>query len=341
MDKLRVGVIGMGRFGELHGAAYKRMDSVILTALSSRKQEHAERMGEKYGAKAYTDYHELLKDPEVDAVSICVPPGAQKEIAVSAMKAGKHVLLEKPVAVTMEDALAIAETTKITGVTAMVGYVERFNPSLRRTKALIQNGKIGQVYKVSSRRASKFGVKPDWVFSEVGMMIHNVGHDLDILRWLIEDDVESVFAMGGSYMRRVPGQPDNLTLLLRFKRGGMGLIENSWTLPSKYSMEENDMYVDIMGTEGVLKVNNFDQTIAMCNETVGFWNPGILRWPGGVLEDSGVEHYALKDELEYFVKAVQKKAPPVLTVEDAAYILKVLIAANESERTGRPVEIKD
>ena len=341
MDKIRVGVIGMGRFGELHALAYKRIDGAILTAVSSRNKDHVDAMAQKYGAKGYTDYNELLRDPEVDAVSISVTPGVQKEIAVKAMKAGKHVLMEKPIAITMEDAEVIVKTAEESGVVAMVGYVERFNPSLRRTKALIQNGRIGEVYKVSSRRASKFGVKPDWVFEDVGMMIHNIGHDLDILRWMIDDDVQSVFAMGGSYMRRVQGQPDNLSLLIRFKRGGMGLIENSWTLPSRYAMEENDMYLDIMGTEGVLKINNFDQTITMCNEEMGFWNPGILRWPGGIAEDSGLEHYALKDELEYFIKAIQKKVKPILTAKEATYILKVLIAANESERTGVPVEIKD
>ena len=340
MNKIKVGVIGMGRFGELHAATYKKIEGAELIAVSSRKPDHVKAMGEKYGAKPYTDYLQLLKDPDVEAVSISVPPGVQKEIAIEAMGAGKHVLMEKPIAITIEDADAIVKKAKETGVVAMVGYVERFNPSLRRTKALIKNGKIGQVYKVSSRRASKYGVKPDWVFSQVGMMIHNVGHDLDILRWMIEDDVASVYAMGGSYMRKISGQPDNLTLLLRFQNGGMGLIENSWTLPSTYSMEENDMYLDIMGTEGVLRVNNFDQTIAMCNETTGFYHPGILRWPGGIQEDAGLEHYALKDELEYFIKTIKGEVQPILKPEEAAYILKVLIAANESERSGKPVEIQ-
>lgn len=339
MDKVKVGVIGMGRFGELHAVAYQRSQWAELTAVSSRNQEHVGQMAEKYGAKGYTDYRELLRSPDVEAVSISVPPGAQKEIAVDAMRAGKHVLLEKPIAITMEDAMEIARTARETGVVAMVGYVERFNPSLRRTKALVKNGRIGQVYKVSSRRASKFGVKPDWVFSQVGMMIHNIGHDLDIIRWMMEDDIVSVFAMGGSYLRRVEGQPDNLTVLLRFRNGGMGLIENSWTLPSKYAMEENDLYIDIMGTEGILKVNDYDQTISMCSEAEGYWKPGILRWPGGVHEDSGLEHYALKDELEYFLRAVRGEAEPVLTVEEAVYVLKILIAANESVRTGLPVSI--
>ena len=340
MAKVKVGVIGMGRFGELHAATYKKIDTVELTSISSRKPEHVNEMAQKYDAKPYTDYRELLKDPNVDAVSISVPPGVQREIAVRAMQAGKHVLMEKPIAITLEDADAIAKSARETGVVAMVGYVERFNPSLRRTKALIQNGKIGDVYKVSSRRASRFGVKPDWVFSQVGMMIHNVGHDLDILRWMMDDDISTVYAMGGSYMRRVPGQPDNLTLLLRFKKGGMGLIENSWTLPSKYSMEENDLYLDIMGTEGVLKVDNFDQMISMCNESTGFYHPGILRWPGDIQEDAGLEHYALKDELEHFIKAVKGEAEALLKPAEAAYILRILIAANESERTGKPVEIR-
>lgn len=340
MERTRVGVIGMGRFGELHAVTYKKIEGVELYGVSSRNQAHVDEMARKYNVRGYTDYHELLREPDIDAVSISVPPGVQREIAVAAMRAGKHVLLEKPISISLEDAQKIAETAKETNTVAMVGYVERFNPSLRRTKALIQNGKIGQVYKVSSRRASRFGVKPDWVFSETGMMIHNIGHDLDIIRWMMEDKIVSVYAMGGSYMRKVPGQPDNLTVLLRFENGGMGLIENSWTLPSRYPIEENDTRIDIMGTEGVLKVNNFDQTIAMCNEENGYWIPGILRWPGGVEEEGGLDHYALKDELEYFIKAVKREVPPLLSVDEAVYTLKVLIAANESERTGLTVAIK-
>lgn len=337
MNRVGIGVIGIGSFGKLHAKTFAELDSANLIAISSRNTTEVKPFAEKLGAKLYSDYNDLLADMSIQAVSICVPPYIQAEIAVKALEAGKYVLLEKPIATTLEDASLIIETAKKCNRTVMVGYIERFNPSLRRVKSLVQNGQIGELFKVSSRRASRFEGKPDWVWDKCGMMVHICGHDLDIIRWLFEDEIERVYAESGSFLRQVEGQPDNICILMRFKNGGIGVIESSWTLPSTFPTEENDTRIDLLGTSGNMIVNNLEQTIAMCTEQKGWYLPGILRWPGGINEDVGLISYAMRDELDHFVKCIQGKKNPIVSPEDAKKTLEILLAANESIKQQKPI----
>ena len=337
MEKVTVGVIGIGSFGKLHVKTYSEIDSVELVAISSRSVEKVQPFADKLNVRLYHDYHDLLANPDIQAVSICVPPHIQGEIAIKALEANKDVLLEKPIATKLEDALAIKEAAEKYNRTVMVGHIERFNPSLRRVKSLIKNGHIGRPFKVSSRRASTFKGKPEWVWDKCGMMIHICGHDLDVIKWFMDDHVEKVYAEGGSFLRNVPGQYDNLTILLRFKKGGIGVIESSWTMPSTFPTEENDTRIDVIGTEGNIIVNNLNQTISMCNEKKGLTYPGILRWPGGIDEDGGVNSYAIKDELLHFANCVRGKAKPTITIEEGIRILEILLAAGKSIEQQKPV----
>ncbi|MFZ5754203.1 MAG: Gfo/Idh/MocA family protein [Bacillota bacterium] len=337
MVQIGVGVIGIGQFGTLHAKTFSELYNVKLIGVSSRNYNNVKAIADKYDAIAYTDYNQLLSNPNIDAVSIAVPPNIQKEMAIKALVAGKHVLLEKPIATNIEDAYAIAETAVKYNRKVMVGYIERFNPSLRRVKSILKNGHIGNVFKVSSRRSSRLLGKPEWCFTEVGMMTHIVGHDVDILKWMLDDKVERVYAESGSFVRNREGQDDNICLLLRFRNGGIGVIEESWSLPSTFPTEENDTRIDIFGTKGVMKVNNLEQTISLCNEEKGWQYPGILRWPGGSEEDAGIESYALKDELNYFIKCIIDDVEPIVTAEDAIDTLRVLLAAKESVKRQKPI----
>lgn len=340
MSKIGVGVIGIGSFGKLHAKTFAKLEMADVIAISSRNVAKVKPFADALNTKLYDDYNNLLDDKDIHAVSICVPPHIQPQIAVKALKAGKHVLLEKPVATNMEDALLIIDSAKKYDHIVMVGYIERFNPSLRRVKSLVKNGHIGQLVKVSSRRASRFEGKPDWVWDKCGMMVHICGHDMDVIRWLFDDDVERVYAESGSFLRQIDDQPDNICMLIRFNGGGIGVIESSWTLPSTFPTEENDTRIDLLGTSGNIIVDNLDQTIAMCNEQRGWYLPGILRWPGGINEETGLISYAMRDELEYFCKCVQGKKSPVVSVEDATETLKILLAANESILLKKPVYLK-
>src|SRR5699024_11021827 len=167
--------------------------------------------------------------------------------------------------------------------------------------------------------------------------IHVCGHDVDILKWLFDDEVEKIYAESGSFIRKKDNQADNIVIILRFKKGGIGIVESSWTLPNTFPTEENDTRIDIIGTSGNMIINNMDQMIALCNQEKGWQYPGILRWPGGANEPSGLSSYALKDELTHFIKCIRDNKSPVVTLTSAKETLEILFKANETIERGVPV----
>lgn len=340
MDRVNVALVGLGAFGVWHARSLRDLQQCRIAGVADDDAARARQMADALDVPAARDAQALIGDDAVDALVLAVPPFAAAEIGVAALKAGKHVFLEKPIAVTDADAAALQAAAEAHDRVLMVGYVERFNPSLRRTKALIGSGAIGQVTKISSRRASRFAGKPDWVWDRCGIVVHVVGHDLDVMRWFLDDEVERVYAEAGSLMRGDLGQPDTVCVTLRFRNGAVGVIESVWTLPSSHPAEENDTRIDIAGTAGVVSVDNLDQTIRLCNESVGYRLPSILRWPGGLEGDVGPLSWALKDELAHFVACVRGKAEPSVSAAHARETLRILLAINKAIETTAPVVLE-
>lgn len=343
MSKINVGIIGAGRFGQLHLKSYNDSGLTNITAIcgSGRNPEKTAKTAQQFNAKCYNDYHDFLEDQEVEAVSVCVPAHIQADKAIDAINAGKHVMLEKPIATTLEDAYRIKEAADKSDKVIMVGYVERYNPSLRRVKKLITENHLGELFRISIKRGSRFSMRVPWAW-ETGMFVHMLGHNIDILRWLLNDEVERVYVESDSFMHKVKGEDDNICVLIRFKKGAIAVSEDCWTLPGNFPTEELDMRMDLVGTEGSLVLDNTNQMISMCNTEKGWYFPGMLRWPGGVEEDSGMESYALKDELTHFIRCINDPSlTPVGSVDDAIINLKVSIACEKSAREGRPINIDE
>lgn len=339
MEKISVGIIGAGRFGQLHLKAYADSDLAQINAICDTNPETLKKLCDKYNCKGYLDYHEFLSQANVEATSICLPPYMQADIAVDALHAGKHIMLEKPVATTLQDAQkiksALAQSKQ--RLVAMVGYIERYNPSLRRVKELLKEDYLGDLYRISIKRGSRFSMRVPWAW-ETGMFVHMLGHNIDILRWFLEDEVERVNVESDSFMHKVPGEDDNICALIRFKKGAIAVTEDCWTLPGNYPHEECDFRMDIVGTKGSMIVDNTNQMISLCNLEKGWYYPGSLRWPGGVENASGMESYALKDEMNHFLRCVRNPdLKPVSSIDDAIVNMQVSLACEESARKHCPI----
>ena len=153
MDRLRIGVIGLGWFGEIHAETIAGIPNIELAALCTRTPDRLAEMGKKFGVKKlYRDYHEMLADPEIDAVSICTMWDQHRQPAIDALEAGKHVFLEKPIASTVEDGMAITAASKKAKGILYIGHIVRFNPRYRMAKQAIDEGRIGKIVALSSRR---------------------------------------------------------------------------------------------------------------------------------------------------------------------------------------------
>lgn len=339
MTQVNIAIVGLGAFGLWHLKTLLNIPQCCLAAVCDSNAELARQTAEPLGIPATDDVRSLLDDEGIAALVLAIPPFAGAEIAAEALQAGKHVFIEKPIAVDYAAACKLQCLSETSGRTLMVGYVERFNPSLRRTRALIRSGAVGNVIKLSSRRASRYEGKPDWVWDRCGIVVHVVGHDLDLMRWFMDDDVVRVYAESGWLRRDVEGQPDTVCATLRFRSGAIGVIESSWTLPSTHPAEENDTRMDITGTTGVISVDNLDQTIHLCSEEAGYRLPSILRWPGGLDGDVGPLSWALKDELIHFVSCIRGDAEPPASAEHACETLRILLAINKATRTGSPINL--
>ena len=145
MKTVKVGVVGVGAMGENHVRVYHKMEEADLVAVSDVSERALKKIEKKYNAKGYTEYSDLLEDPEIEAVSVCVPTTFHHDVVMEAIKNKKHVLVEKPIAFTLEEAEEMISAAKEAGVLLATGHVERFNPAVQKAKELIDDGVIGDI----------------------------------------------------------------------------------------------------------------------------------------------------------------------------------------------------
>jgi UDP-N-acetylglucosamine 3-dehydrogenase len=182
MDRLRIGVIGLGWFGEFHCDAILGVPNLELAALCTRTPKRLAALATKFGVKkTYRVYNDMLADPAIDAVSIVTMWDQHTGPAVAALEAGKHVFLEKPIASTMNDCEKIIEASKRSKGILQVGHICRFNPRYRMAKQAIDTGKIGRIVAMSSRRNIPAAWTPE-ILNKIGPIVGDAIHDTDLMR---------------------------------------------------------------------------------------------------------------------------------------------------------------
>ena len=194
MARIRHGVIGLGFFGEYHTQMASSMAEVELAAVCTRRQQRLDEVASKYEAsKRFADYRELLADPEIDSVSIVTHVYDHRDIAVAALKAGKHVLLEKPMAATVEDCDAIIRASQSAKGILMVGHICRFDPRAALAKEAVEQGRIGKIVYMYARRNLSARIGKE-VLDKISPLFGDGIHDTDIMLWLSGAKVETVYA---------------------------------------------------------------------------------------------------------------------------------------------------
>ena len=167
MKSINVGVIGTGSISAMHLQSYEKHANANLLAVCDLNEERAQRAAEKYGAtKVYTNYNELLADPEIDAVSICTWNNTHAEISIAALNAGKHVLVEKPLCRTVEEALQVQEAVKSSGKLLQVGFVRRYDPNAQMLREFADKGEFGEIYFAKASSVRRLGNPGGW-FSDI------------------------------------------------------------------------------------------------------------------------------------------------------------------------------
>ncbi|MCB1495810.1 MAG: Gfo/Idh/MocA family oxidoreductase [Bauldia sp.] len=332
MDRLRIGVIGLGWFGEIHCDALIGIPNIELAALCTRTESRLAEMAAKFGvAKTYADYSDMLADPEIDAVSIVTMWDQHTEPTIAALKAGKHVFLEKPMASTVADCAKMMEAARGAKGILQIGHICRFNPRYRAAKEAIAAGRIGKIVSMSSRRNIPAAWTPT-ILEKIGPIVGDAIHDTDLMLWFTEDRVVSAYAQTVDV--RGLKYPDIGQTMYRFAGGATATLETVWCMPDKtpYDIDER---MNIVGTEGFIQIQDTFPNLGIADAD-RFGSPDTTYWP--MFE--GVRGGALREEFSYFAKcALKGEKPAIGTPEDAMAALEATLAAEESARTGAVVKI--
>lgn len=326
-NPLRMAVIGVGRIGNNHARILADMDDVELVAVVDTNKDQVNRIGNRYRVHKYTTIDDLFGLEQLDAVCICVPTVNHYEVARRAISEKVHLLVEKPIALTIEQGREIITAAEEAGVTLTVGHVERFNPAVIALRQRIAKGELGRVFQVEAHRASPF---PTHVL-DVGVVIDLAVHDLDVMRYITGSEITRIFA---EVRRQVhPSHEDQLIGLFRFADDTIGKVTVNWLTPTKVRE------LIVLGELGMFVVNYITQDLTFYENTAvesTDWDTmGVLR---GVNEGPMIRYVVpkkepLRAELEAFTQAIREGSPPIVSGMDgvqALAIAETLIKAGES-----------
>ena len=332
MEKTRIAVIGLGWFGEIHCDAISAIPSFELAALCTRAPTRLEELGRKYGvSQLYTDYHELLANPDIDAVSVVTMWDQHTAPTLAALDAGKHVFLEKPMAHTVADCRLICDAAAKAKGHLMVGHICRFNPRYAMAKQEIAAGNIGKVLSMSSRRNIPAAWTPE-ILNKIGPIVGDAIHDTDLMLWFTGARVISAYAQ--TVDLRGLKYPDVGQTMYRFDNGATATLETVWCMPEKTPFDIDER-MSVIGSEGFVHIQDTFPNIGICTKD-GFRSPDTTYWPTLHGATSG----ALVAELSYFANCCATNiAPAIITPEESMAALEATVAAEESAATGQIVHL--
>jgi predicted dehydrogenase len=323
MNPIKVGVIGIGEVGSGHARLFKTFPGKAeLVAVCDLDEARVRPMAKEWGAVYYAKIEEFLAT-DIDAVSIASPQKYHRDAAVAAAQAGKHILLEKPMAMTVEESDQIIKACAKADVKLMLGFTHRFHSELRRAKELIDGGRLGRISMgVDSMCFSGHGWKMwNWrkELSGGGPMIRDGVHAVDRLRWLIGSEIKEVYAKQGNYAHPQADVEDNAIAILEFENGAIASMMQNWS--EFKSPTHCDLY--IYGTDGLIRIKTWHSL--QFNTFGEGWIQ--TRMPG---ENN------LRDEQEAFLDAIIEDRTPPITGEDGKIALAVILAIYASAESGKP-----
>ena len=314
MKKLNVAVIGAGFWGRNHIRVYKELPNANLSSICEVNSERLKVAVKEYQVKGYKNISDLLKRGDIDAVSICTWATKLAEITEEALKAGKHVLVEKPMANNSKQAEKLVRLAEENDLRLMVGFIERYNPGVKNLKGYIKREEIGSVVSALTRRVSEW---PERI-GDVGVVKDSAIHDIDILRFLFEEDPSTVYAKVGRLKHKK--FEDYAHIMLTFKEEKTAFIEANWLTPQKVRR------LIVTGSKAILSLDYITQKVTI--EKFGETIIPSHQWKE-----------PLKLELQDFVNSILNNSEPLVTGEDGLKALIIAEAAYRSSEKERAVKI--
>ncbi len=335
-ERLGVGIRGAGQVAYEHAKAIRNNPKLRLAAVCSRSIDSARRLAAEFEPRAriHERYEELLADPGVDIASICMPNYLHAREAIQALEAGKHVILEKPVATNPEELSALRDAARKAKTRSVVSFVLRWHPMVKSLKALLDRGAIGDIY--YAEVDYWHGIKPTfssypWIRQREfagGAMITGGCHAADMARYLTGKEAEEVFAY------RCRSRPDfdydtTLVASVKFTDGTVGKLSASLDgLAFPYQFN-----IDLLGTAGAIRDNRVFSAGLFPGQT------DFVTIPGPTPSSGAVSHHPFQEEIDNLVEAIQGRTPVLSDILDACASQQIALAIETSAATGQPVSV--
>lgn len=331
---MRIGLVGTGSMGHAHAPSWKLLHTIgaELVGGVSNGKESTEAFAKQYGIRAYDSYEALIED--VDIVDLCIPTNLHKDMTLQAAQAGKHIICEKPMALNLEDARTMINVCNTAGVHLYIAHVVRFVKQYRMAKETIDAGVIGDPCVI---RLSRAGYQPrkksdNWFVDEArsgGMMLDLMVHDFDYARW-VGGNVKRVYARSVRNTQ-VDALGDYALVTLRFEDGAIGHIEGGWAYPPGFFRTS----LDIAGTQGVIEFES-DKAQSLYTHLA---NPPQIEVEEVAVPSAKAADSPFTTQLRNFYNAIVHDEDPIVSAQDAYAALEIGLAAIESARSGKPVQL--
>lgn len=325
------GVIGCGRIAKNHLESINAIPGATLVAVADNNEEALVTAVDQYSCQGYLDYHEMLANPEVKIITICTPSGLHAKIAIDAMKAGKHVLVEKPMAMSLAEADVMIATAKQFGVKLGVIHQNRFNNAVVKLRRALEQGKFGQLTHASAavrwNRNDEYYTQAPWRGTwgnDGGCLMNQSIHNIDLLQWMI-GPIESVFAYTATNLREIEGEDVGIAVL-KFKNGALGVIEATTTIYPK-NLEET---LNIFGSTGTVCLGGVAVNKIESWRFAGDDEEAVVAEQ--FTEPPNVYGFGHADIIKDFMEAITEEREPAVSGEEGRKALEIILAVYHSVR---------
>lgn len=330
---IKAAVIGVGSMGVNHARVNWELPDVDLVGVADFDEVKAQSVAKKYSTKAYTNYQLMLDETKPDEVTLAVPTVYHHKIALDIIDRGIPLLIEKPIAFTLEEGQSIIKAAKEKNVKLMIGHIERFNPAIIALKEMIAQEELGRIFQMDAHRQGPFPAR----IGDVGVVIDLAVHDLDIMRFVSQSEIIRVFAETEKHIHSK--FEDLLTGLVRLSDGSIGTLIINWLTPTKIRE------FIVTGERGLFRCDYLTQDLYFYENPISHgseWeNLRVLR---GVREGKMIRHMIakkepLRAEQEAFINSIVNDTPVPVTGEDGLKALELAKAIVHSGTIHAPVEI--
>jgi len=340
MQKIKMAIVGAGIWGETHAAIYKEHMLSDVVAVCDKDEVKAQNLAKKYGiAEVYTDYNELLRNSDCDAVAIVTPDYLHADIAIACANAKRHMLIEKPLATSKEDVYRMVEAIERNGVRVMVDLHNRWSPPFNTAKQEVASGRIGKPVSAYYRLNDIKWVATDMLsWSSKSSILWFLGsHSLDTLRWIMDDEPKEVYAVSYSGILKAAGVDtvDMYLTTIKFKNGGIAQMENGWITPNANSCI-NDIKFTVLCEKGKIDIDASSHNLIQMTTDEKVTTPDVLVRNYVFSKCRGFAYESIRS----FIDKLYSNEEFYVSLKDAANVSLAILSIFESAKTGQPVEVE-